>query len=106
MGFYVNPKTISPAEWFQANMQRFSGRKVPEHHYLKDDDYVCCVMIDSLDMVNVGICYSKFEMLRFAEPDGRPKFFAYFPRKIVEPFLFGQAIEGVHYEPGSFVENI
>lgn len=94
MGFYINPKNQFKEEWFQQNMQRFQGRTPPEHHYLKDDDYVACCLFHNGGFTALGIAYCKRELEDFAFLDGRQKFWAYFPYKLVEPYLFGQKVEG------------
>ena len=99
MGFYINPKDMSKEEWFEKNKQRFVGHVAPVNHYLKDDDYVVCVLVDNGPFTALAICYSNYEMRSLNMNDGRWKIWAYFPRKIVEPYLHGQKIEGVEYEP-------
>ncbi len=97
MGFYINPTDMSKEEWFDKNVQRYSGFRV-EHHYLKDDDLVCCVWVLNHGFTALGIAYNKVELDAFSHPDDpRLRRWGYFPRKIVEPFLFGQKIEGVDY---------
>jgi hypothetical protein len=97
MGFYINPADMTKEEWFDKNVQRYSNTPV-EHNYLKDDDLVCCVWFMNPGFTALGIAFSKNELVAFSDPsDPRLKRWGYFPRKIVEPYLFGQKIEGVDY---------
>ena len=97
MGFYINPTGMTKEEWFDKNVQRYSNTPV-KHRYLKDDDLVCCVWFLNAGFTALGIAFSKNELAAFSDKDDpRMKRFGYFPRKIVEPYLHGQKIEGVEY---------
>lgn len=98
MGFYINPTDMTKEEWFDNNVQRYSIDP-PEHHYLKDDDYVCCVWVLNPGFSALAIAYSDNELKAFSHPeDRRIKRYGYFPRKLVEPYLHGQKIEGASYD--------
>ncbi len=97
MGFYVNPKDMDKEEWFDKNVQRYSHTPVSQH-YLKDDDLVCCVWVMNPGFTALAIAYSDDELKAVNIPDGRLNRWGYFPRKLVEPFLFGQKIEGATYD--------
>jgi hypothetical protein len=97
MGFYINPKDMSKEEWFDKKMSWYSALPV-EDHYLKGDDLVCCVWVMNPGFTALAIAYSKAELDAFNHPDDkRLKRWGYFPRALVEPYLFGQKIEGADY---------
>lgn len=107
MGFYVNPTDMSKEDWFAKNATPLSISLSPKQlHYSPASNSVACVLVDNGGFTALGICYSQRELEDFAKNDGRLKIWGYFPRSLVEPYLFGQKVEGVNYdEPREHIES-
>ena len=101
MGFYINPKDMSKEDWLLKNTKSRSVMP-PSKNYLEHDDTVCVVATyDGNELFALGICYSMSELNRFK--NGIPNVLCgwhQIPRAVVEPYLFGQKIEGVDYVDG------
>lgn len=107
MGFYINPKDMSKEHWFDKNAFPNSISRSPKvRHYIPESDTVACVLVNNGAFTALGICYSQRELEDFARNDGRQKLWGHFPRSLVEPYLFGQEVEGVNNdEPREHIES-
>lgn len=97
MGFYINPTDMTKEQWFKKHAMAMFPYPV-ETNYRPDSDSVACVLVDNGMFTALGIAYSEREREDFSMMDGRAKVWGYFPRKLIEPYLHGQEIEGVVYE--------
>lgn len=76
MGCYINPESMTKEAWLARN-----GRHTPQPCAVTEE-YVPVCLVDNGDFTAAAVAYSEDEKRRFAEPDGRPRFWFQVPRAL------------------------